>query len=131
MSVLALKFLGLNPDRKELGSQVSRFGLGKIEVALVSGRRIRHVEVVVKKALGGVGVSIDYQRRVMNLCRGLSFHRPFCRFRLSHKKRNGQEAYHRAQHDPWQHRRECVLDRKVKGRQNAAFWKFYMNGDGG
>src|SRR5262249_34716729 len=60
MSVLALEFFGLNPDRKELGSQVSRFGLGKIEVALVSGRWIRHVEVVIEQALRRVGMSVNY-----------------------------------------------------------------------
>src|SRR5690349_13547381 len=56
MGVLALEFLGLNPDGEELSSQVSRLGLNKIEIALVSCRRIGQIEVFVKQALCGIGV---------------------------------------------------------------------------
>ena len=61
MRVLAFELLGLHPNRKEFSSKISCFCFGEIEIALISGRRIRHIEVLVEQALRRVCVSIDYQ----------------------------------------------------------------------
>ena len=117
--VLSLELLGFHPNRKEFSSQVPRLRLREIEIALIACWRIRHVEVIVEQALCGVGVSVYDQHRVVKLFCALRFDRLLCRLKLGHKWRNGQEAYHRTQHDPWQHRRKSVLDRRLKAAEGG------------
>ena len=59
----------VNPDRKELGAQVSFAGLIQVNVTLIAGVATRNIEVLVQKPLRRVGVSIDHNRRSLNALR--------------------------------------------------------------
>jgi hypothetical protein len=87
-SSVALVGHRLDPNGKELGAEVARFGLVKTEVALVLGIRRSDVPIFVEESLWSIGVGVDDDGRVLDL-KGLLANCGLCIQRESTSERDG------------------------------------------
>jgi hypothetical protein len=71
MGVLALVIRGLDPDGEEFGAQIPLvYG---VEVQIATPQGLSEVEVLIDKALRGVGVAVNDEGGLMNPCGALRF----------------------------------------------------------